>query len=485
MVLRVTPTYCTLEGRIPLSTWNTCIAALQYSRQVYGYVRGRGKIWQSVPVQLHAQVPHGLAFPSGLLHRIRPLLPPDTPVIPFTEPATLPPVVTQLRDGHVLYPDQVTAVQVGLQQRRGLLALATNFGKTDLLASLLATVRDAPALVLLNQKGLVVQTAGALAAKTGETINVWGGGRRSRTNARITVATIQTLHLKRHDPAVQQWLGQIQLLLVDEGDVISPPSWFPTLGLCTGAWLRLAMSGTMREVKHPLAVEAFFGPVLHEVADPELVDAGRSAQTTVLMPLVGQQVQDGTDYGGEQGVYERGIIRHLARNQLLADFAALAAKLALPTLVSFYRLEHGEFLERLCRERYLGPVVRLDGRSADYEVAHVQKTAGAGEPGIYLTGVGYNRGLDMPGLRVLVNAAAWKSPQATSQRSGRVIRRKATGGNWALIVDPFDLGNSTLKRHAQARERVYRRKGFHVLRGRPEDLQATLRDLAAAPTAPG
>lgn len=483
MVLRVTATYSVLSGRVPLHLYAAVQKALTYTKQVQAFERGRGRVWQSQPVALYTATAQGLVFPSGLAHHVTAHIGPLDVQADEGGPATDPPPVTLLADGTQLYDDQAEAVTTALQCRRGLLALATNAGKTEVMASLLCSVPQASALVLVNQRGLLQQTVDRLRRLTGEPISVWGGGvRRYQPESRIWVATIQAVHRGLRRPGVRDWLNHVQLLLVDEADVISPTGWYPTLEACTRAWLRIGLSGTLREARHLLPIEAFFGPIIYDITDPELVAQGRSAATTVLMPWVGQQVPDGTDYDGEHGLYERGVVRHQARNQLVAEFAAQAAQQGLAVVVSFYRLPHGQTLEYLCRERYLGPVVRLDGQSAASLVEQVKTTAGAGQAGIYLTGVGYNRGLNMPGVRVLVNAAGWKSPQATSQRGGRVVRRKPDGGNWALIVDPYDLGNSTLKRHAQARERVYQRKGFRVLRGAPSALQETLRSLVAIPT---
>lgn len=476
MVLRVTPTYAFLEGRVPVETWQALLDELSYTKQVYGYVKGRGKIWQSHRISLLGQANGVAYFPAGLLPRVERVLD-RAAVVRFTEPAALPPLVTQLASGVELYPDQQEAAQVALERRRGLQALATNFGKTELIAALLATLRPRRALVLINAKTLALDTKRRLETALGERVGLWGAGVRPNlmhTWPRVMVATVQALSYRLGSQGLAHELAQMELLIVDEVHTISPPSWFPLLELCTGAWFRLGLSGTVREASHQVVLEAFFGPLMHEVTDAQLIQQGRSAATTVLMPRIGNLLEEVKDY---DVIYRRGVTGAVARNQLLARFAAVAAKLNLPTLVSFYLHAHGEVLERLCRDDYLGPVHRLDGRSSLGQVEQVKAKAAAGEPGIYLLGIGYNKGVDLPGARVLVNAAAWRSPLTTSQRSGRVVRRKPA--NWAVVVDPFDLGNVTLKHQAQERQRTYEKKGFQVEVDAPEALLARLTELAA------
>lgn len=482
MQLRVTPIWTCLEGRISLGLYAAITAALQYTRQDYGWVRGRGRQWTSTVVPLwHQDGNSALTFPTGLLPRVRAFV----PHVPLHQaPDRAPSPVTgwaQLADGTALYPDQIQATHIALAQRCGLLALATNFGKTEVLAAVLTAYPGRQALVVVHKRVLATQTAARLHTLLGEPVAVLGGGpRRTPQGARVTVATIQTLHLRRERPAMQAWLAGVEVLLADEVHAVSPTSWFPTLVACTGAWVRLGLSGTVREIKHPLVTEAFFGPVLHEVTDATLIHQGRSATTTVLMPWVGHAIPDGTAY---ERVYDQGVVQALPRNALLAAFAVTAARQAWPVVMYFYRLEHGALLERLCRAQYAGTVGRLDGGSSDPQIRRIAEQARTGHPGIYLLGVGFNEGIDWPGVRVLINAAGWRSPLATSQKGGRVLRRKPLGGNWAVIVDPYDLGNRTLKNHSRARATLYRHKGFEVLQGSPESLQERLGAFASDPAA--
>lgn len=475
MVLRVTPTYAFLAGRIPADVWQAVVDELSYTRQEYGFIpEHRRKGWTSHKVSLVGQGDGYAYFPAGLLPRVMRFLG-QAQVEPFIEePAFLPAVTTTLADGTTLYQDQIDAATVALARRRGLQALATNFGKTELLASLLLTLHPRRALVLVNQAGLARDTRQRLADLLREPVTLVGAGSRPHVWHRVTVATIQALHRKRTSAALANLLAGIEVLLVDEAHTISPHSWYPILALCSHAWFRLGLSGTIRESPYQIVLEAFLGPLMHEVTDATLIQEGRSAATTVLMPRIGNLLEEIPDYAR---LYKVGVTGAAGRNQVLAHFAAVAAQLGLPTLVSFYLHEHGEVLERLCREHYLGPVYRLDGRTPHLQAEPIKAKVAAGEPGIYVLGVSYNKGVNLPGARVLVNAAAWRSPLTTSQRSGRVIRRKPD--NWAVVVDPYDLGNSTLKNQSTDRRRVYEKKGFAVEVDSVETLLGRLAQLAA------
>jgi superfamily II DNA or RNA helicase len=478
MRLHITPTYTFLSGRVPADVWQQITETLRYTEQEYVFIPSHGKQWQSRQVSLVGQTADYAYFPSGLLPRVAGLLARYVGVGELTgidEPAELPHLVPVLPNGTALYEDQLLAGQAALTKRRGLMALATNFGKTELMAALLETLAPRRALVLVNQRVLVLDTAKRLDEALRGQVSLVGAGRKARVWNRVTVATIQALYHARNTPELHRLLAGIEVLLVDEVHTVSPKSWFPILERCTNAWFRLGLSGTIREATHQLPLEAFFGPIFHEITDAELIQQGRSATTTVLMPRCGNTLEESNDY---DVTYQRGIIAAPGRNQLLARFAATAAKLDLATIVSFYRHEHGEVLERYCREDYLGPVHRVDGRTPLTQAERVKTDVAAGVPGIYLLGVSYNKGVNLPGARVMINAAAWRSPLTTSQRSGRVIRRKPD--NWAVVVDPYDLGNTTLKNQSADRRQTYERKGFQVEVDAADALLGRLAALAAA-----
>ena len=466
----VTATFSHLSGRVSVEALAEVRKALSYSRQEYGWHNGK-KQFYSMPVHLHETVEGGLQFPSGLLHRVTPHLGAHSVTGACWLPGHLN---TTMANGIELYADQVEAAEVALREQRGLLSLATNFGKTELIAALCASWHRAKVLVLVDQTNLVTQTATRLEAMLAESVGVMGGGQRRAIESRVVVATIQTLHRRRDSALVQRLLAETQVLLVDEVHTVSPAGWFPTLSACEGAWVRLGLSGTIREVRYPLAMEAFFGPILHEVKDDVLIAAGRSAQTTVLMPRVGHQGA-ASEYGHD---YDLHVVSHGPRNRMLARFAACLAELGLAVLVSYYRYEHGEELERLCRAQTGQQVLRADGRTPPRISEQLQEAAATGEPGIYLVGTGYSKGLNLPGARAMINAAGWHSPLATSQRGGRIIRKKLDGGNWALIIDPRDLGIDVLKTHSEGREKTYIKKGFSVEIGSMEELLARLPELA-------
>ena len=122
--------------------------------------------------------------------------------------------------GVTLRPYQVAAARQALAAQTGILWLATNAGKTEVLCAIAKVLGDYRCLVLVHEKTLLAQTRERLALRLGtieEHIGIIGDGRFDPKH--ITVATIQSLTRKTSlakEAIIKQYLGTIKQLHVDE-----------------------------------------------------------------------------------------------------------------------------------------------------------------------------------------------------------------------------------------------------------------------------
>lgn len=479
MQVLVSPTFAEVSGRIPANFMDPLQEALQYTeRQYRKFPEPR---WESRTISLLQRQADRLIFPAGLVHRVLALadklgVPYERTLVDLPElgvswttatPTGLP---TRLVDGTELYPDQIEALRCALQSQRGLLALATNFGKTILAAAIFTALEDCRGLFIVNRRVLLNQVVRDFERLLGVRPGIFGAGSHQRSertwSSRVTVAMAQSLYRHRKKPETRELLEKARVLVVDEVHVVSPKMWYPILGVCRAPF-RIGMSGTVKEVEHPLPVEAFFGPILMEVQEAELVAAGRSAEPTIMMPAAGAVVQDNSNF---HYIYMEGIVRNEQRNILLVNAVLWAKSKGRRCVVLFYRIEHGERLYELLVSAGV-EVTLLHGQSAPREIQEAIQALDSRRLDAIVASVIFNTGVNLPAVEVWVNAAAWKSPLATKQKLGRALRRKLEGENRVFVVDPWDYGARMLKRHSEAREKLYRRQGFPVYLG---DLGAML-----------
>lgn len=473
----MSPTFARVSARIPLDVYAGLRALLRYREHGYQHTpehKFRG--WDGYR-PLHAPIPGGLIFPAGLTARVveaagklgttATIETEGTPLAPDGPPSPFP-------DGSTLFDDQEEAVRLAIERQRGLWALGTNFGKTITAAGLLQAYRSRRALYLLDSADLMDQTVRVLEEKLREPVGVLGDGRRPRGSPRILVAMIQTLRARHQRPEVAAVIAKAEVLIVDEVHTVTP-TWFPILGGCP-AKIRVGMSGSVFEAHAPLLLEAFFGPVLLHVPEKELVDAGRSSVPIILMPYAGSLTRESQEFAD---VYQPAIVRNESRNAIIVESVDLLREYGLRTLVLFYSIEHGEAITRSLRERGIR-VHLLNGTSPIPERKEALVGLAERRLDAIVASTIFNKGIDTSAFEGFVNAAAWKSGQATGQKLGRGFRLKLEGPNRFFVIDPHDLANRTVKRHSQIRFRFYSKRGFKVEKGSWEEIRAHLRRLLDA-----
>lgn len=393
-------------------------------------------------------------FPAGLAPRVQtwaaskgvPLdLLDERPSIAWAVGKTFPP----LADGTRLYPEQERALRDFMRTGRGCIVLPTGAGKTVLAAMVAKSVGDQRVLMIADRKSLTSQTWERLEANLGERVGLCGGGRQS-TQRRVTVATIQWLW--HHFGQLSRFFREQGVLIYDEAHTISPKQSFRTIRAIPAS-IRLGLSATIKEAPRRLIVESYLGPILHEQQMTDLVEAGRLAEGTVQMIQMGGMVSDLDD------PYVAGVVRNAPRNRAIVALAQRAAQASQPVLILVVRIEHGE------RLRHLFGLAGLDvpfvhGQTFPDEISRAKRDLEAGRIPVVIASTIFDKGIDVPSIRVLICAGAQRSPLVTIQRAGRAIRKKASGPNTVRILDFFDYSHRMLESQAAERERTYKRKGY-------------------------
>ena len=453
MRFEVGPSFVTVEGRLAPGLLTCLNDALAYRPKGYFHdPRFQRHVWDGYERLLRRPKGTPPIFPAGLLDRaVKAVTPEYGPpeILRRYTPLPVPPdLPDRLPDGRALRPEQIEARDTALEIQRGLMNLSVSFGKTLVMAGILAAHPNREALVLVPGLDLSAQVTAELREYLPRRdIGYLGGGRR--LPGLVTVATPQAL---RHAPqGMRMRLLRTPILLVDEVHTVSLKTWFPLLG-AHQAPFRIGLSGTVKEAHALPLVESFFGPILMTVTERQQAVAGYIAQATVLMPWVRSEFA--LQY---PDLYDAAIVRSETRNGVLAEGIRWAVARGWPTLVSVYRLEHGEALQRMLtgietRWVHGGVPGRLEALQA-FE---------AGDLPVIIASNIFALGINLPSIRFLVNAAGWRSELATAQRAGRGLRLKPDGVHEVTILDPYDLGTTLLKKHSVEREKLYRRKGFQV-----------------------
>lgn len=384
---------------------------------------------------------------------------------------------------HVLprWPDfydyQQEGARAALVRGWGRLALATNAGKGAVIAALvaLAKARQFSALILCDELSVYDALQEQLEEWSGGVLveQIMAGRQAPPPAPSVSLAMVPTLARRVLQPEWVEWLSEQAMVLLDEADKATAPSWRKILRATTGSWWRIGFSGSFPErEKDPYAdlqLDELMGPVLSRTRNMDLVERGISARP--LVALVAFNITDAigrysrSSKSWRNKVYEDAIVNNLHRH------AAVAALIrpGVPTAVIVNRIAHGESLTR-----HIPGAVFLDGSASVDKRHEVLERFRSGEVQVLVVTKILDRGTNRLGHAAdLIFASGEGSPRQVLQRIGRGLRR--TGGKEFLrLVDVVDRvvvpdGSRKLEKaaeylHSAATRRleVYKAEGFDV-----------------------
>ena len=394
----------------------------------------------------------GNSFPTGLLGRVTEILEQaghDVMLhrqysLPVSRPDKLHSVMFP---GIVLRDYQLDAARGLLEAGRGVAAMATNSGKTEVMAAIAAVV-ECPVLILTTKKDILHQTVDRIGLRLGEGCGIVGDGTFDVSRNRITLGMVQTLVSRLDDRVTQSWLGTIGCVMYDEVHHQASKTSQKVMFAIPAA-LRFGFSGTPsgNELSN-LILEAATGPIVVSVSNTDLIESGVSARPTVQMYL-----EDGYDGPSAkfQAAYRDGIVNNPSRNARIKSILARGDFDSALVLVDW--VEHGRKLAD-------DGALYVDGSNSAEERKEALESLRAGGSVVVATPI-FDEGVDVPAVDLIILAGGGKARRRLLQRIGRGMRQKPSGK--LTVMDFVDRGNKYLARHSEARRRVYESEGFEVV----------------------
>jgi superfamily II DNA or RNA helicase len=355
------------------------------------------------------------------------------------------PVTEDTLSGIKLRDYQVAAANAMLEAGRGVAKMATNSGKTEVMAAVIKAIGQ-KAIVLVNRKELMYQAAERFKLRGIEDVGIIGDNHFEP--ATVTVATVQTL-INRLD----EWFVDDNVVLIaDETHHLSSNTMMDIFSKIPGPY-RFGVSGTPIKYEElaDLKLMAATGQVVYDLSNKELIDRGFSAKPIVDIITIEDNKPDLWDMDYQEA-YDALIVHNDIRNKAIADYVKIKTGTVL-ILVS--RLDHGRILQGLIP----GSIVVQGSDTTDYRrevIDNMRRKAG-----VYIASPIFDEGVDVPGVEVVVLAAAGKSQVKLLQRIGRGLRAKV-GVNELSVLDFIDDTNKHLLEHSDARVSTYIVEGFET-----------------------
>lgn len=418
------------------------------------------------------------SFPTGLSYGVLkasqrtgiPIVLDDTRIRPVVERREVP--ASWLRDY------QAQAVRVCLDPHRplhgrGVAQCPTGSGKTRIIASI-AYTEPCVWLMVVDTKDLLDQGATAYEKLTGLPAGRIGDGQWKVEQ--FTVATMQTLLDKLSTTKGKDYLRSVQGLAIDEVHVAATRGYRKILS-STDAYWRLGFSATPlgREDHADLRMVGSVGPIVYKISPQQLIEKGLLVQPNITFVEGPEQpvpywapVELAKRRGGVEKAwpvaYSLGIATSESRNALLVK---LAQKVAKPALLFVKAIMHGQHLVHRLEKVGLSVdyVHGADNRAARKSAI---KRLEHGDLDVLVCSGIFNKGIDIPEVRGLINGAGGRSVHQAVQRLGRGTRT-AEGKTEIEFWDVMDRG-PWIRGHSKIRAKAYRDSGYVVKLTKEEDL---------------
>lgn len=368
-------------------------------------------------------------------------------------------IVPNLRD----YQNE--AASAFLQEKVGIIKVATRGGKTyiaaELIKQIITTHPQAKILFLVENSDLFVQTFKHFKNEFEEIGRI---KERLFDIKSITVASMQTVTRRYYSKAfstkkqTHNYLKTIDFLIVDEMHEYCSEKRRRILRYAANqSELILGLSATPfdeYEIDN-IRLEEIFGPVIYTIEEQSLVEKKALAESKTLMLWLPQKLDDLYSY---QAMYEYYIVHSKIRNQIIADLVTFAKTIDLKTLVFFARQEHGQILA----SRTQDPVIDFTDDS-DYRQSVKEYFLSGKGKALYVSNI-WKKGITLPEVQLVINAGGGKKKSAAIQKRGRILGTTEEKSRACTIdfLDDFksdiietSLNFCYLDEHALSRLRAY------------------------------
>jgi superfamily II DNA or RNA helicase len=367
----------------------------------------------------------------------------------------------KLLNGVTLRDYQLAALKELTVHRNGVAHMATNSGKTLIIAALCQLV-NGRCLILTHKKELLYQLSEVVQKTTGLDVGLVGDGYKNLDQL-ITVATMQTLSKMLGTSLFQDFAISLDGLFIDECHHTSAKTMYDIVMRVPATW-RFGFSGTpKKEAKLAnLQLRAATGPVRVRISNEQLIQDGYSAKPKITMHKLPEGTKEEHDMS-YYDAYKEFIVEAVERNRICVEVATKAVKSGKVVLIIVEQIRHMNLLKAsltAARIQGIKCVFVNGGHTATYR-NKILKEMRTGKPGIYVATSIFEEGVDVPALDMVILAAGGKSHVKLLQRIGRGLRKKE-GDNVVDIIDFYDAANKHLIRHSDYRLGIYKSEGFKV-----------------------
>ena len=351
-----------------------------------------------------------------------------------------------VEDGITPDPDQIEAVEAGLNGKRGIMKAPTGFGKTAVLAKRLTAGFGVPTLFVANKKALLDDAAEEFITgirglssvgqikdgyfDTARIVSVDGVDIIPDITSPVIVATIQSLSARLNDPASRDkllyWLNEVcKFVMVDECQAVGTSMWDEVLDACKAPYRILLSATPWRTDGATLCLTAASGPTLYSTTAEEQIEKNRLCELDIYYHEFDHKVYNDRDTGIPYAeAYASYIVGNEDRNKEIVRLAMSLVEEERLTLVFVTSIDHGHLLRQMFLDAGMEPdeVRFIWGSTKNKDRVQGIKDFKEGKFKVLIGSTIFDAGVNIPAISGAVVAGAGNADITIIQKIGRAAR---------------------------------------------------------------
>lgn len=368
------------------------------------------------------------------------------------------------------YEYQLAAAKMAVEQKCGILKIATNGGKTEVACSITNYLRQ-PTLFCVGSRELLFQAQKRFMKRLGvgeAEVGIVGDGVWS-PGSWVTIATVGTLVSRKSTDECQKLLASVNVLFLDEAHHLGSTTWYDVACLCTASY-RFGLSGTPldRTDGADLRLIATTGPVIVNIENRFLVERGISARAHIVWDKVTEPVLPKMTYAE---AYKQGVVENTQLEEKVVEWVKVFHQAGLSTLVLVEQISHGKSLDAaiwncgtFIPHQFINGEEDTDVRSSALESFSDRSLP------VLIASTILDEGVDVPTIDAMILAGSRKSRIKTMQRLGRGLR-----GKKLIVVEFANFCNDYLLKHSMERYEDYKEEQCFPIHQSGPDLELVKR----------
>jgi len=363
-------------------------------------------------------------------------------------------------EGFTLYEHQQEAVDAALRGKLCTIQVPTGGGKTLICAEIMRRL-GGKALFVIDNKDLLWQTKEEYENLLGFECGIVGAGSKENDwDKPIVCATVQAL--TRNLAEYKDELAKFHVLIADEVSNWGAKSYKLLSARLLNTHYRIGCSGTVyRDDGNTELIFAYVGDLAYKVTTKELQDKGLLMEPqTIFLQYEANAAKLQSEYEEYKEAYEELVVDHLERNEAVLGAAYKAVDSGKKILLVSRRVKHCRLFHEALESKY-GAAALIYGKTSDEDRESRLADFKSGKIKILVGNISiFAKGINVPDLDVIINAAGNKGDVVTMQSIGRVMR-VAPGKKQPIYLDFDDKGSFAIK-HAHARKKALSAHGYRV-----------------------